>query len=122
MFLLADKSIQSDEIVKVSIPDLSPYPNALGHVWVANPTGGGNKTFYKEHLKDIALPAVRARAETKTKLQHLAQSSAAPNRPTLLDSTKPRLRFLPLIVKSIKWVRPWLKSSNHSFAKSVWIC
>ena len=50
VFLLADKSIQSDEIVKVSIPDLSPYPNALGHVWVANPTGGGNKTFYKEYI------------------------------------------------------------------------
>ena len=78
VFLLADKFIQSDEIVKVSIPDLSPYLNALGHVWVANPTGGGNKTFYKEYLKDIVLPAFRARAETKTKLQHLAQSSAAP--------------------------------------------
>ena len=45
VFLLADKFIQSDEIVKVSIPDLSPYPNALGHVWVANPKIVQNKKY-----------------------------------------------------------------------------
>ena len=53
------------------------------------PDGRRKQNLLQGVSKAIVLPAFRARAETKTKLQHLAQSSAAPQSPNTagLDQT-----------------------------------
>jgi hypothetical protein len=42
VFLVADRSVKPDRIVKLQVPGLSQYGGmgAVGHVWVGNPTGG----------------------------------------------------------------------------------
>jgi hypothetical protein len=69
VFLVTDKSMDSDSILKVEVPTLSPYGNGKGHVWVATSKGGGNNTFYREYLQAIAIPAFRSKAATFQELQ-----------------------------------------------------
>jgi hypothetical protein len=62
VFLLSDRSIPSDWVVKVCVPLLSPYPmaGAVGHVWLCNRSGDGMETFYRNYIVDIVLPAFEA--------------------------------------------------------------
>jgi hypothetical protein len=71
VILIADKSVKSDTIVKLRVPGLSPYagPTSVGHVWISNPKGGGNNTFFREYFREIAIPAFRANAGIHQQLQ-----------------------------------------------------
>lgn len=49
VILIADKSLRADTIGKLRVPGLSPYDGAsdVGHIWIANPKGGGSRTFFR---------------------------------------------------------------------------
>ena len=62
-----------------------PLTQTHWDTWVANPTGGGNKTFYKEYLKDIVFPAFRATAEAKTCLDSIPTLTALASKQGFLE-------------------------------------
>ena len=71
VFLISDRSLPPDQIVKIEVPGLSPYstPFSVGHIWVAKPSDGGNRTFYGNYFRDIVLPTFRAKADEKRSLE-----------------------------------------------------
>jgi hypothetical protein len=71
VILIADKSLRADTIGKLRVPGLSPYDGAsdVGHIWIANPKGGGSRTFFRRTSGDIAIPAFRANARNQDLLQ-----------------------------------------------------
>jgi hypothetical protein len=113
VFLIADRSVRADTIVKLRVPGLSPYSGSsnVGHVWIANPKEGGTRTFFREYFHEIALPAFRANAsiqgllevvhskkgKRKRQAQQASTSDAAADMPEL-KSDDPLLQLLMILM------------------------
>ena len=60
VFLITDRSVPPESIIKIRQKGLHGDPKHYGSLWIINPRDGGLATFYREYLTDIVDPALES--------------------------------------------------------------